>query len=69
MNNHFLSFGFFSISHKREDEKEAKRLLHALEYYHLPKHLWQENPDLPEYVRIVFCDHIKRCIFALEKQL
>ena len=44
------------ISYKREDKKEAKRLQHALEYYRLPNHLRQENPDLPEYVRPVFRD-------------
>ena len=44
------------ISYKREDKKEAKRLQHALEYYRLSNHLGQENPRLPEYVRIVFCD-------------
>lgn len=44
------------ISYKREDKKEAKRLQHALEYYHLPNQLRQENPELPEYVRPVFRD-------------
>lgn len=44
------------ISYKREDKKEAKRLQHALEFYHLPNHLRQENPELPEYVRPVFRD-------------
>lgn len=44
------------ISYKREDKKEAKRLQHALEYYRLPNHLRQENPELPEYVRPVFRD-------------
>ena len=44
------------ISYKRDDKKEAKRLQHALEYYRLPNHLRQENPELPEYVRPVFRD-------------
>ena len=44
------------ISYKRKDKKEAKQLQHALEYYRLPNHLRQENPELPEYVRPVFRD-------------
>lgn len=44
------------ISYKREDKKEAKRLQQALEYYRLPNHLRQENPELPEYVRPIFRD-------------
>lgn len=44
------------ISYKREDKREARRLQHALEYYRLPNHLRQENPELPEYVRPVFRD-------------
>jgi hypothetical protein len=44
------------ISYKRESEKWAKRLQHALEYYRLPNHLRQENPELPEFVRPVFRD-------------
>ena len=44
------------ISYKREDIKEAKRLQNALEYYRLPNHLRQNNPELPEYVRPVFRD-------------
>ena len=44
------------ISYKREDEKEAKRLQHQLEYYQLPNQLRKDNPDLPEYVRPVFRD-------------
>ena len=35
------------ISYKREDEKEAKRLQHQLEYYQLPNQLRKDNPDLP----------------------
>ena len=42
------------ISYKREDKKETKRLQHALEYYRLPNHLRQENPELPKFVRPVF---------------
>ena len=34
------------ISYNREDKKEAKRLQHALEYYRLPNHLRQWNPEL-----------------------
>lgn len=44
------------ISYKREDKKEAKRLQHALEYYRLPNHLRQDNPELPEFVRPIFRD-------------
>ena len=44
------------ISYKREDKKEAKQLQYALEYYRLPNHLRQDNPELPEYVRPVFRD-------------
>ena len=44
------------ISYKREDKKEANRLQHALEYYRLPNHLRQENPELPKYVQPIFCD-------------
>ena len=44
------------ISYKKKKKKEAKRLQHALEYYRLPNHLRQENPELPEYVRPVFRD-------------
>ena len=50
---------YYSVrSYKREDKKEAKRLQHALEYYRLPNHLRQENPELPEYVRHVIRDII-----------
>lgn len=38
------------ISYIRKDKKKAKRLQHASEYYCLPNHLPQENPDLPELV-------------------
>lgn len=49
--------GYYAfISYKREDKKEAKWLQHALEYYRLPNHLRQENPELPEYVRLGYCD-------------
>ena len=44
------------INYKREDKREAMRLQHVLEYYRLPNHLRQENPELPKYVRHVFRD-------------
>jgi hypothetical protein len=38
------------------EEGKTNRLQQALEYYRLPNHLRQENPELPEYVRPVFRD-------------
>ena len=57
------------ISYKREDKKEAKRLQHALEYYRLPNHLRQENPELPEYVRPVFRDMTNLEVGELSAQI
>lgn len=54
MEQHKKYYAF--ISYKREDQKYAKRLQHALEYYRLPNHIRQEKPQLPEYVRPIFRD-------------
>ena len=62
--------GYYAfISYKREDKKEAKWLQHALEYYRLPNHLRQENPELPEYVRPVFRDMTDLTVGELSAQI
>ena len=44
------------ISYKREDEKWAKWLQKKLEGYKLPSVIRKERPELPKYIRLVFCD-------------
>lgn len=49
------SKGYYAfLSYKREDKKEAKPLQLALEYYHLPNYLRQEDLEMLKYVRPIF---------------